>query len=112
MALVIMLRVPWDLTNHPMHMSITLIDEDGVQPLLGQDPAGNAAPLLIESEMEVGRPPGVKPGTSLPLNQVINLGPGLPLVPKRYEWKLSVDGEQVGSHAFVVAPADPQNPFA
>lgn len=105
MAIVLMLRVPWDLTNKPLPIEIKLIDEDGYEPLLGQDPAGNPAPIMIQTELEVGRPAGVKPGSSLPVNQVLNLGPGLPLVPKRYEWKLTVSGEHIASHTFVAVPA-------
>lgn len=105
MAIVVMLRVPWDLTNTQLPLEITLIDEDGHEPLLGQDPAGNPAPVKIQTDLEVGRPPGVKPGSSLPVNQVLNLGPGLPLMPKRYEWKLTVSGGHVASHTFVASPA-------
>ena len=41
-------------------------------------------------EFEVGRPPGLKPGTPLDFPVAVNSTP-LPLEPGRYEWRLTID---------------------
>jgi len=46
---------------------------------------------LLASEFEVGRPPGLKPGTPLDFPVAVNSTP-LPLEPGRYEWRLTIDG--------------------
>ena len=56
---------------------------------------GEEQPIVFfdDIEFEVGRPPGIKPGTPLELPVAINSSP-LPLeLGKRYEWMLSIDGE-------------------
>jgi hypothetical protein len=47
----------------------------------------------MSADFEVGRPPGLKPGTPIDLPLAINVGP-MPIPPGgRYEWRLSIDGE-------------------
>jgi hypothetical protein len=49
-------------------------------------------PVKIESILEVGRPPGVKPGTPLAVPFAVNFGP-IPLeAGSQYVWRLSIDG--------------------
>jgi hypothetical protein len=51
-----------------------------------------AEPVKIESILEVGRPPGVKPGTPLAVPFAVNFGP-IPLeAGSQYVWRLSIDG--------------------
>jgi hypothetical protein len=90
-AIALLLEVPWDRTNEPHHFKLELVDSDG-HPVLVPTPDGER-PLSIETDFEVGRPPGVKPGTPLPFPLALNIGPQ-PLAPGgRYEWRLTVDDE-------------------
>ena len=55
---------------------------------------GEEEPIVFFDDLvfEVGRPPGLKPGTPLDFPVAVNSGP-LPLEPGgRYEWRLSIDG--------------------
>jgi hypothetical protein len=90
-AIAIALKVPWDEANAPHAMRIELIDADGQPILVGPEPdEGN--PVVIDSHFEVGRPPGLRPGTPIDLAFAVNISP-LPLPPGgRYEWRLSIDG--------------------
>jgi hypothetical protein len=105
-ALAIALKVPWDEANERHEMRVELLDSDGGAVLVGPD-ADEARPVVIESQFEVGRPPGLKPGTPIDLAFAVNLGP-VPLPPGgRYEWRLSIDGhsEAHWHAAFSTRPA-------
>ncbi len=89
-AIAIYIEVSWDLANMRHHWRLELMDSDG-QPVMVPTPMGEQA-LVLEGEVEVGRPPGVTPGTGLGVPLAINLGP-LPLPPGgRYEWRLTIGG--------------------
>lgn len=92
-AIAIKLEIPWDRANHPYKLELDLLDADG-QPV--HAPAGSGGepqPIRIEMGVETGRPPGLQPGIPLDSAVAINLGP-LPLEPgKRYQWRLTVDGQ-------------------
>jgi hypothetical protein len=86
-AIAIALKVPWDEANRRHDLRLELLDSDG-QPVTDQGQG-----LVIESQFEVGRPAGLRPGTPIDLAFAINLGP-LPLPPGgRYEWRLTIDGQ-------------------
>ncbi len=90
-AIAIYIEISWDLANirHPWRLE--LVDSDG-QPVMVDTPLGEK-PFVLEGEIEVGRPPGVTPGTGLSVPLAINLGP-IPLPPGgRYEWRLSIGGK-------------------
>jgi uncharacterized protein DUF6941 len=90
-AIAIYVEVSWDLANMQHRWRLELLDSDG-QPVMVQGPVGEQA-LLLEGAFEVGRPPGVRPGTGLGIPLAINLGP-IPLLPGgRYEWRLTI-GQQ------------------
>ncbi|HEY1776717.1 MAG TPA: hypothetical protein VGG41_11215 [Solirubrobacteraceae bacterium] len=90
-AIAILFEVPWDRANEEHDFRLELVDSDG-DPVLVPTPDGEA-PLVLEGQFEVGRPPGVKRGTPLPFPLAINMGPQ-PLAPGgRYEWRLTVDEE-------------------
>jgi hypothetical protein len=91
MALAIKIEVPWDRANQKHRCQIDLIDADG-QPVQIETPEG-LRPVQMSADFEVGRPPGLKPGTPIDLPLAINVGP-MPIPPGgRYEWRLSIDGE-------------------
>lgn len=88
MAIALKLDVPWDQANTRHRWRMELVDADGEAVAL---PEGGA--IFVEQEFEVGRPPGVKPGTALDYVVAMNITP-LPLEPGRqYAWTLTIDGE-------------------
>ena len=90
-ALAIALKVPWDEANRRHDLRVELVDSDGDPITMGSAEEGQS--VVVESHFEVGRPPGLRPGTSIDLALAINLGP-VPLAPGgRYEWRLSIDGQ-------------------
>jgi hypothetical protein len=91
-ALAIKIEVPWDQANVRHTCRIELVDSDFV-PVMVPSQTGELEPLALDPAFEVGRPPGVKPGTPLDFTFAINFGP-LPLDPgTRYEWRLSINGQ-------------------
>src|SRR5687767_7135698 len=92
-------QVPWDQANTLHAFAVELVDSDGVEVVL-QTPEDDEQPVAFGGEFEVGRPPGLKPGTPLDFPVAVNSTP-LPLDPGRYEWRLTIDGE---SREFWTAP--------
>jgi len=90
-ALALYVKVPWDQANIRHALRLELVDSDGVPVMLpGSE---GERPLVIVSEVEVGRPPGLIAGTPIDVSLAINLGP-IPLHPgRRYEWRLTI-GQQ------------------
>ena len=89
MAIALKIDVPWDQTNTRHSWRLELVDADGGPVELGDEPS----PVQIEQEFEIGRPPGVKPGTPLDFVVAISIQP-LPLeTGKQYAWQLTIDGE-------------------
>ncbi len=92
MAIALKLEVPWDRTNEQHSLLLELLDEDG-EPVLVPGPESEEVPLQVTGEFEAGRPPGIKPGTPIDSALAVNFGP-LPLEGgRRYQWRLSIDGE-------------------
>lgn len=90
-AIAAKLEIPWDQTNIKHNVVLELNDEDG-HPVTFPGPTG-PQPVRVEVGVEVGRPPGVRPGTPIDAPIAVNIGP-LPLPPdRRFTWKLSIDGE-------------------
>ena len=61
-------------------------------PVGFEDDEDDDQAVAFGGEFEVGRPPGLKPGTPLDFPVAVNSTP-LPLEPGRYEWRLTIDGE-------------------
>jgi hypothetical protein len=92
MAIALKLEVPWDRTNVQHSLLLELLDEDG-EPVLVPGADDEEVPLQVTGDFEAGRPPGIKPGTPIDSALAVNFGP-LPLQPgRRYQWRLSIDGE-------------------
>lgn len=84
-------EIDWDKANERQSWQLQLEDEDGNQVVVPTE-AGNQ-PIVIADAFEVGRPPGTKPGVPLVFCAGINIGP-LPLAPdRRYQWRLTWNGE-------------------
>jgi hypothetical protein len=94
-GLAILVVCPWDQTNRRHELSVQLLTSDG-EPVSVQE-----REVGFSAGFELGRPPGIKPGTSLNAPFAWNLQ-GLPLPIGEYEWKLSIDGEPVASRPFQV----------
>lgn len=89
-AIAILLEVPWDRTNAMMTIRLELKEQDG-QAVVQQGPAG-PLPVRVDGEFEVGRPPGMHPGSSIPVPFAfpvsLQLAQG-----QRYYWEFSVNGD-------------------
>jgi hypothetical protein len=99
-AIAIKFEVPWEAANRKHKVRIELLDSDG-QPVMVPGPEQPQA-MLIQADLEVGRPPGISPGTPLDSPFAMNIGP-LPLQGGRYEWRCTVVEANVSqSCAFTV----------
>jgi hypothetical protein len=96
LALAIKLSVPWNQANEPHNLTVRLVNGNGEQQ---QDPQGNDVQIM--GKLEVGRPPGLRPGSTLdvPIAAQFN---GLVLEPGIYRWELEVDGVPMGDTTFDV----------
>ena len=88
----LLIQVPWDQANTPHQFKVKLLDADGAAVSFDEDDPDNESDQSVEfgGEFEVGRPPGLKPGTPLDFPVAVNSVP-LPLEPGRYEWRLTID---------------------
>jgi hypothetical protein len=91
-SVVVLIKVPWDVTNERHHVVVDLLDGDG-RPVQVPGPLGSQ-PVRVEAEFETGRPPGLPRGTPIDLPLTFGLGGGAPLQPGRYVWELSIDGKK------------------
>jgi hypothetical protein len=90
-ALAIYVEISWDMANLQHAWRLELLDGDD-QPVMVPTPVGDQA-LVFEGVLEVGRPPGIRPGTGLGIPIAINLGP-IPLAPGgTYVWRLTIRDE-------------------
>jgi len=108
MAIAMKIEVPWDQTNRQHTWLLELVTSDG-ETVFVPGPTGDE-PVKLDGSFEVGRPPGVKPGTPIDLPVAINVVP-LPLpVDGRFEWRLSIDGvsDEDWRLAFTTRPANPR----
>lgn len=98
-----LIEVPWDETNRPHKLDLSLVDGDG-QPVTVPTPAGDQ-PARFEVNFDVGRPPGVRPGRSFTIPVALTLPP-LPLPPGRdYVVRGTIDGQVLDEVTFAVRPA-------
>ncbi|MFI5361272.1 MAG: DUF6941 family protein [Elusimicrobiota bacterium] len=108
-AIAVLVSVPWNETNRRHRVKVELVDAD-YRPVLVPTPEGDK-PLAISGDFEVGRPPGIIPGSSIEVPFAFNIGP-IPLQPdRRYVWKLTIDdkGSDDWQVVFSTRPAG-QNP--
>ena len=104
----LLIQVPWDQANTRHVFSVELLDADGAEVVL-QTEEEDEQPVAFGGEFEVGRPPGLKPGTPLDFPVAVNSTP-LPLEAGRYEWRLTIDGQarEFCTLPFTVRASEPQ----
>ena len=104
----LLIQVPWDQANTRAHLH-------GRAPRRGRrrgrarDDEDDEQPVAFGGEFEVGRPPGLKPGTPLDFPVAVNSTP-LPLEPGRYEWRLTIDGKSQEDWTLCRSPYAPRRP--
>jgi hypothetical protein len=96
-AVAVLVKVPWDRTNERIPLYLELLDSDGHPAIVGDD---GQTKVRTEAAIEVGRPPGIPPGTAIDASFALNI-PSLPLPPGRYEYRLRV-GDQDFHASFLV----------
>jgi hypothetical protein len=84
-------EVPWNATNMPHVFRCECVDLDGDPVIVPTE--GGEQPLFAEGRFEVGRPPGLRPGTALPFPFAIPVGPVVLPPGGHFEWRLTVDEE-------------------
>jgi hypothetical protein len=90
-GIALLIQVPWDQANTPHAFAVQLLDADG-EPVVVETDEDDEQPVAFGGDFEVGRPPGLNPGTPLDCPVAMNSTP-LPLEPGRYEWRLTIDGQ-------------------
>lgn len=101
-AVAVLMKVPWDRANERLALRLFLLDSDG-NGVAFMGPDGPSRPIGTEAEVEVGRPPGIAPGSMLDASFAITM-PSLPLRPGRYEWRLSFADQDFAAPFTVMAP--------
>ncbi|HUZ43489.1 MAG TPA: hypothetical protein VMU63_03730 [Acidimicrobiales bacterium] len=90
-AIAMKLEIDWNEADSPHHWELYLEDADG-HPVLVPGPEG-VTPIEVRGDFQVGRPPGLAPGSPIDLPLAVSVGP-LPLeAGTRYAWRLVMDGE-------------------
>jgi hypothetical protein len=95
MAVAINITVPWNETNQRHKFRAVLVSEDG-------EAVTNAEGQAIEvvGDFDVGRPAGIKPGTSFNAPLAIRLSPVL--AAGGYRWEVSIDGTLMAAESFTI----------
>ncbi|MBU4194575.1 MAG: hypothetical protein KKE79_03440 [Actinobacteria bacterium] len=96
MAVAVRINVPWTDANEKHKFALFLQDEAGRTIELGDPPK----PVMQTGDFELGRPPGVVPGSDLDFTAVFGFI-GLPLeTDNGYRWQLEINGEDSGHASF------------
>ncbi|MGA7355085.1 MAG: hypothetical protein WA431_05060 [Candidatus Cybelea sp.] len=101
-AVAFILHVPWAETNRKIEWALDLLDADGAPVVLQTGPEDYSG-LHMESEIEVGRPSGTKPGSDINVPFAVNIAP-MPLPPDgTFVWVLTV-GDRKWRAPFTTRP--------
>lgn len=93
LGLGLVIAVPWDRTNEKHPFRVVLVTDDG-EPVQSQ-----GQPVENVAEFELGRPPGLKRGTTLNAVMAMQFN-GLVLSEGGYVWEVYVDDEQAARAPF------------
>jgi hypothetical protein len=92
-AVVVLVHVPWDEANRKHTMALDLVTADG-HPVMLPLADGSLTNIRVETQFEVGRPPGLRQGSSITFPFSAVIGP-MPLQKNaRFEWRLKIDGKE------------------
>ena len=91
-SVAILVGVPWDRTNVRIPYELRLVNEDGAL-VQRTGPQGAAVRIGAAGTLEVGRPAGAPPGSSVAVPLVVNVTPLALPADAGFEWRLLVDGE-------------------
>jgi hypothetical protein len=94
-ALAIVVKVAWDEADVSHELLAELVTADNYPVEI------NGEPVAPSGRFELGRPTGVKPGSTLNMPLAFNLN-GIVLDVGQYEWRLSIDAETVARAPFSV----------
>lgn len=96
LGLGILIRVPYTATNQTHRLEISLMDSDGVQIPLADDP-NNAGKKLMRfgTEFNVGRPPNLAPGEEQMLPMSMNIDRLRLPKAEKYNFVIEIDGAEV-----------------
>lgn len=97
MSLAIKITVPWNEANQPYGLTVRLVD--GNHEIVRNPSDGKE--IGLEGKVEVGRPPGLKPGSNLDLALAVRFD-GLILEPGTYVWELLIGNNVLESTVFDV----------
>jgi len=99
-GLAILIGVPWNATNQRHRLLAELLTEDG-NPVTNPD----GTPVQINGELEVGRPPGIAPGSDINVPIAVNLA--VQMAAGGHRWQVSIDGtvEAEAPFSVIVPPA-------
>lgn len=100
MGVGLVIRVPWNETNQRHKFQVALMTEDGA-PV--PNPEGEG--IRVEGEFEIGRPAGIRPGSSFNAPFAVQLNPVLPS--GGYRWEVNVDGTVLATESFTVLDRNP-----
>jgi len=95
-ALAVLLEIDWNATNEKHELHMQLLDDDGNPVEISE-----VGPVGAQAQFEVGRPPGVKPGTSLNQPMVFKFD-GIALPAGGYVFEMSIDGTVLARTPFRV----------
>ena len=93
-AVAVLWMIPWSQANRRHHIELTLVTEDG-QPFLDSE----GEKLRVEGDIEVGRPPGLKEGSSLEAPIALKL-PNVAFPPGGYRFDFHVNGSLEATASF------------
>ena len=85
MSIAVKIEVPWTETNISHKLKLVLLTEDG-QPVMVADRS-----CEIQADFEVGRPPGLRPGTPIDVPLAINMSQLQLLPDSHYVWRCFID---------------------
>lgn len=97
-GLAIKLAIPWSQANQRFEVTAQLVTDDH-EPVVVQGRRVEA-----RGEVEVGHPPGLRPGTPLDVPLALNFN-NVPLDPGGYTWELRVGEKLIDRQPFQVVEA-------
>lgn len=103
MVLAIKLLIPWSRANEAITVRASLVDEDKEETVVLEP-----GPVVGEASIEIGRPAGLRRGTSLDASFVLPFA-GVSLPQGGYVWKIEVGNtERARIPIHALSPQGPQ----